>query len=136
MELRLTRNLLLSSGYTYLDARDKETNAFLSQRHRHHGNFRILYSTDRLGGLRTNLWGTYFGKWPIVGRAGSSVGDTYQIWDWYLAKPLKRGIELFTSVDNLLDSQDSGLTAVQPTFFRADPGRLMRVGIRWRFGVE
>ena len=136
VELRLNRNLVLSSGYTYLDARDKETNAFLSQRHRHHGNFRIFYSTDRLGGLRTNLRGTYFGKWPIAGRTGTSIGDTYQIWDWYLAKPLKRGVELFAAADNLLDSRDSGLTAIQPTFFRADPGRLLRVGMRWRFGVE
>ena len=54
------------------------------------------------------LRGTYFGKWSIAGSSGSSIGDTYQIWDWYLAKPLKRGIELFTSVDNLFDSQDSG----------------------------
>ena len=41
-----------------------------------------------------------------------------------------------TSVDRLLASQDPGLSAVQPIFFRANPGRLMLVGIRWEFGVE
>ena len=41
-----------------------------------------------------------------------------------------------TSVDTLLDSQDSGLTAVRPGFFRADPGPVMRVVTRWEFGVE
>ena len=62
IELKPTRDLMISAGYTYLDARDKETDAFLSGRHRHHGNFRIFYSSSRFGGWRTNLRGTYFSK--------------------------------------------------------------------------
>ncbi len=45
-------------------------------------------------------------------------------------------LEPLTPVDSLLASRDSGLSAVQPTFLRANPGRLMLVGIRWKFGVE
>lgn len=136
LTVNATRDLVVTSGYTYLDARDKATSEFLSQRHRHHGNFRIWYATNRLGGLRTNFRGTYFSKWPIAGRGGSFLGDAYQIWDWYVAKPIKAGTELYASVDNLFDSTDRNLRGPDPTFFRADPGRTFRVGLRWSFGVE
>ena len=136
IELKPTRNLMVSVGYTYMDARDKDTDAFLSGRHRHHGNFRIFYSSSRLGGWRTNLRGTYFSKWPVSGRGGTLIGAAHQIWDWYVAKPTSRGTELFFVVDNLFDSKDSYLNAAQPSFLRADPGRLFRVGMRWRFNRE
>ncbi len=136
IELKPTRDLMISAGYTYLDARDKETDAFLSGRHRHHGNFRIFYSSSRFGGWRTNLRGTYFSKWPVSGRGGTILGDAHQIWDWYVAKPLSRATELFFVVDNLFDSKDAYLNAAQPSFLRADPGRLFRVGMRWRFNLE
>ena len=136
LELKLTRNLLISAGYTYLDARDKATDAFLSGRHRHHGNFRIFYSSSRLGGWRTNLRGTYFSKWPVSGRGGLLIGDAHQIWDWYVAKPIARRVEMYFVVDNLLDSKDPGLDANSPSFLRADPGRLIRVGLRWSFNRE
>ena len=136
IELKPTRNLMVSVGYTYMDARDKDTDAFLSGRHRHHGNFRIFYSSSRLGGWRTNLRGTYFSKWPVSGRGGTLIGAAHQIWDWYVAKPISRGTELFFVVDNLFDSKDSYLNAAQPSFLRADPGRLFRVGMRWRFNRE
>ena len=136
VELKLTGDLMVSTGYTYMDARDKDTQAFLSGRHRHHGNFRIFYSSSRLGGWRTNLRGAYFSKWPVSGRGGTMLGDAYQIWDWYVAKPIARGAELFFVVDNLFDSKDSSLDAAQPSFLRADPGRLFRVGMRWSFNRE
>ena len=136
IELKPTRNLMVSVGYTYMDARDKDTDAFLSGRHRHHGNFRIFYSSSRLGGWRTNLRGTYFSKWPVAGRGGTLIGAAHQIWDWYVAKPISRGTELFFVVDNLFDSKDSYLNAAQPSFLRADPGRLFRVGMRWRLNRE
>ena len=136
VEVNLTRNLIVSSGYTYLDARNKETKAFLSQRHRHHGNFRVRWSTNRLGGLRTNFRGTYFSKWPIAGRSGTFVGGGYQLWDWYIAKPLGAGSEVYFALDNLFASKDSNLAAAEPSFFRADPGRTFRIGLRWNFKSE
>ena len=135
-QLRLTPNLIVSTGYTYLDARDRATGQFLSQRHKHHGNFRIWWSTDRLGGLRTNFRGTYLGKWPIVGRRATLIADAYQLWDWYVAKPLGSGFEMYGAVDNLFDSIDSNLERPNPTFFRADPGRTLRIGMRWTFSAE
>jgi len=136
IQLRLTPELVVSTAYTYLDARDTETGAFLSQRHKHHGNFRIWWTPDGLGGLRTNFRGTYLGKWPIVGRRATLIADGYQLWDWYLAKPLRKGLELYGAVDNVFDSTDSALDGPDPTFYRADPGRTLRVGMRWSFGVE
>lgn len=135
-QLRLTPNLIVSTGYTYLDARDRATGQFLSQRHKHHGNFRVWWSTDRLGGLRSNFRGTYLGKWPIVGRRSTLIADAYQLWDWYLAKPIGSGFEIYGAVDNLFDSIDSNLEGPNPSFVRADPGRTVRVGMRWSFGAE
>lgn len=135
-QIRLTDNLIVTSGYTYLDARDKATGGFLSQRHKHHGNFRVWWSTQRLGGLRTNFRGTYLGKWPIVGRRSTVIVDSYQLWDWYIAKPIRSGFEMYGVVDNMFDSIDSNLQGPDPTFYRADPGRTFRIGLRWTFGVE
>ena len=135
-QIRLTDNLIVTSGYTYLDARDKSTGGFLSQRHKHHGNFRVWWSTQRLGGLRTNFRGTYLGKWPIVGRSSTVIVDSYQLWDWYIAKPIRSGFEMYGVVDNMFDSIDSNLQGPDPTFYRADPGRTFRIGLRWTFGME
>ena len=135
-QLRLTADLIVSTGYTYLDARDRGTGQFLSQRHKHHGNFRVWWSSKRLGGLRTNFRGTYLGKWPIVGRRATLIADSYQLWDWYVAKPLGSGFEIYGAVDNLFDSIDSNLDGPNPTFYRADPGRTVRLGMRWSFGAE
>ena len=134
--LNIARNLIVSSSYTYLDARDKDTGEFLSQRHRHHGNFRIWWTSNRWGGFRTNLRGTYFGKWPIAGRSGTVVSDAYQVWDWYAAKPIKAGFETYFALDNLFDSTDSRLQGERPTFYRADFGRTVRIGLRWNFGMK
>lgn len=134
--VRLAENLVVTSGYTYLDARDKATGGYLSQRHKHHGNFRVWWSTRRLGGLRTNLRGTYLGKWPIVGRRSVVIVDSYQLWDWYIAKPIRSGFEMYGVIDNLFDSTDPSLEGPDPTFYRADPGRTFRIGLRWTFGVE
>ena len=144
LELRLASGLMISTAYTYLDARDKATDAFLSERHRHHGNFRIFYHSNRMGGWRTNLRGTYFGKWPSYGAQDTPTygaqeilfGDAYQIWDWYVAKPVAQGAEIFFAVDNLFNSKDPNLKAAQPSFLRVEPGRLFRVGMRWTFGRE
>ena len=132
----LARNLVASTSYTYLDARDRATNSYLSQRHRHHGNFRLWWTTERWGGLRTNFRGTYFGKWPISGRAGTVVSEAYQMWDWYGAKPIKAGVEAYVALDNLFDSTDARLRQEPPTFYRADIGRTFRVGLRWNMGAE
>ena len=116
VSLRLTDSFVVTSGYTYLDARDKDTGQFLSHRHKHHGNFRIWWSSKRLGGLRTNFRGTYLGKWPIAGRRQSIVLDSYQLWDWYVAKPIRSGFELYGVIDNIFDSTDSNLQNPDPTF--------------------
>lgn len=136
LQMRLTDNLIVTGGYTYLDARDKGTGDFLSQRHKHHGNFRVWWSSKRLGGLRTNLRGVYLSKWPIVGRRATLVVDGFQLWDWYIAKPIRSGFEMYGSVDNFMDSTDPSLEGPDPTFYRADPGRTFRVGLRWTFGRE
>jgi outer membrane receptor for ferrienterochelin and colicins len=133
VEIEPLRNLLVSSGYTYLDARDKDTEAFLAQRHRHHGFLRFWWSTNRGGGFRTNLRGTYFSKWPV---SATLTGNAYQIWDWYVAKPLKAGTEFYFAFDNLFDSTDPNLLEPTASLLRADPGRTFRVGLRWSLAAE
>ncbi len=96
----------------------------------------VWWATDRIGGFRTNLRGTYFSKWPISGRAGTFVGDAHQIWDWYAAKPIRDRFELYFALGNLLDSVDPNLGGDRPTLFRADFGRTIRGGIRWNIGAE
>ena len=60
----------------------------------------------------------------------------YQLWDWYVAKPIRSGFELYGVIDNMFDSTDPNLEGPDPTFYRADPGRTYRIGLRWTFGVE
>ena len=71
-----------------------------------------------------------------MGRRSTLIADAYQLWDWYVAKPLGSGFEMYGAVDNLFDSIDSNLDGPNPSFVRADPGRTLRVGMRWTFGAE
>ena len=75
-----------------------------------------------------NLRGMYFGRWPIPGPPGTCAGDGKQLWDWYAAKPIRAGVEFCASVDNMLDSVDSNLSGT-------DPGRMLRIGLRWSLGA-
>ena len=96
----------------------------------------VLPAPERLGGFRKNLRGTSFSKWPIAGRTGTFIGDAYQSWDWYAAKPDRNGFELYLALDDVFDSVDQNLGSERPAFFRAAFGWTLRAPDRWNIGVE
>ena len=77
-EAALTSALSLGGAYTYLSARDGETDVTLTGRHRHHGHVRLSWQPSRISGFRASLRGTFFSSW-IAARAtqpGGAVQDT------------------------------------------------------------
>ena len=131
-EYAFQRNLRLSGTYTFLNALDSNTRLGLPQRHRHHGQTRLDYSLPKLG-LAANLRGSFYSHW-LLNAATGTRGLPFRIWDAYVSKDLKRGLQTFIAVDNLNNSRDAKLRLANPTFDRPDYGRTFRVGLRFRFG--
>lgn len=131
-EQSITRQLRIAAAYTYLDAKDLDTNLGLPQRHRHQGFVRTEYFNTRLG-ILTNLRGTFFSNW-LLNPATGTRGLGYSVWDFYVSKNLPRGAQTYFTVDNLANSRDQKLALATATFDRPDYGRQYRIGLRWRFG--
>ena len=68
-EIALTSQIGLAGAYTYLQARDAQTDRDLTGRHAHQGHVRVSWHSDRLG-LRANLRATAYSSW-IAARAGT-----------------------------------------------------------------
>lgn len=135
-DVKLPKNFALSGAYTYLDARNKLTGAYLSDRNKHQGFFKIAYDDPKMG-FRANLRGTFLSRW-IVGSSrgfgGNVVAPGFQIWDFYVAKSLKN-FELFSAVDNIFNNRDPNVGKVdqngQPLpIYRSEAGRMYRIGLR------
>lgn len=141
-EALLPKGFAVSGAYTYLDARDKTTDLYLLSRNRHQGSVKFAYNNDQLG-FRTNLRGSFYSNW-IVSRTTAgveTVAPAFQLWDWYGAKSVKKGFEVFGAIDNLFDNQDPNTGRLSPTgtplaINRAEFGRTFRLGLRWTFGKE
>lgn len=133
-EQSISRNLRVAASYAFLDARDTETGLGLPQRHKHQGYVRTEYAKPEWG-LFTNVRGTFFSKW-LLNPATGTQGFGYGIWDFYVAKDVTRGAQMYFSIDNFADSRDQKLSLANPTFDRADYGRTFRIGLRWRLGEE
>jgi outer membrane receptor for ferrienterochelin and colicins len=133
-EYAFNRNLRIGGGYTFLNARDRQTKLGLTQRHRHHGQTRLDYVLPRWG-LTANLRGSFYSHW-LLNAATGTRGLPFQIWDAYCSKNLGRGFQTFAAADNLNNSRDGKLQLAVPTFDRPDYGRTFRVGLRYRFRGE
>jgi outer membrane receptor for ferrienterochelin and colicins len=130
-EVALTRNLKFSGAYTYLDAYDEINHAQLPNRHRHQGYVKTEYHNARHG-FTANLRGSLFSSWLLDG-SSFEKDDAYGIWSIYGSKTLWRGISAYAAIENVFDSTDPLLRGAQPIYYRADPGRLFRVGMRFTF---
>ena len=132
----ITRDIRVSGAYTFLDARDSITHLALPQRHKHQGFVRTEYANTKLG-LLANVRGTFFSNWWLSPAAGTRAFG-YSMWDFYISKNLRRGVQPYFAIDNLAGSRDQKLGLTTPTFDRPDYGRQFRAGLRWRFagGVE
>lgn len=135
-QIVLPKGFAVSGAYTYLDAQDKETDLYLAGRHKHHGVMKIAYSNPKLK-FDANFRGTFFSEW-IASRRGTTetTAPAFQLFDIYAAKGIARGFSLFTSIDNLFDSQDpnTGRLSEMGTplpIYRPEAGRTFRIGIRW-----
>jgi len=145
-EAALTRSLAVGGAYTYLSARDADTDLLLTGRNRHHGHVRVSWQPYR-SGLRASLRGTFFSSW-IAARTtvpGGGVQDTvasrFALWDAFLSQRIGRGLSAFLTVDNLANSQDPNtgvlLSSGAPAaIYRPEVGRTARVGLRWTFAAR
>lgn len=117
----------LAGGYTFTDARDRETNNRLEQVPVHGAKLALNYDRDSLG-LRGALTGNY-----VWWNAPASKNAKYSpiIWDLHLTKKLcpKNDLspELFLSVHNLF----SGSQYVD--FLYPNSSRWVEGGVRFRF---
>lgn len=144
-EAALTKTISLGGAYTYLSARDTQTDLALTGRHRHHGHVRVSWQ-PRESGFRASLRGTFFSSW-IAARAttGGVVQDTvapkFALWDAFVSQRLVRGLSAFLTIDNVADSQDPNTGVLLPTgapaaIYRPEAGRTARVGVQWSFSAR
>jgi len=143
-DVLFTGGFSLGGAYTYLNARDEENRLSLLNRHKHQGNVRLAWESNARIGLRANLRGTFYSKWinahatvnPTTGAVTLPViPQGFSLWDFYAAKRIYRGLELFGAVDNFTDSRDPNVGAPLP-IFRPELGRTFRVGMRFTWAQE
>lgn len=127
----------VGGAYTYLDARDKTTDRYLTGRNRHQALVKLAFENVRLG-VNANLRGSFYSNW-IVSRVESTnvetVAPAFQIWDLYGAKRLKKGFEIYGTVDNLFDNRDRNSGTTSP-IYRPEAGRTFKIGLRWTLDSE
>ncbi len=148
-DVSLARGFLVGGAYTYLDAFDKATNLELLGRHQHQGNARFAWESNKRLGLRANVRGTFYSSWinsraTVNGVVTDTIAPKFALWDFYVAKNLYRGLEVFTAVDNFTNSKDPNtgkfLPPTSPSanpspapIYRPEVGRAFRVGMRWNW---
>lgn len=142
-EVVLPKGFTVGGAYTYLDARDKNTDLYLLSRNRNQGFVKFGYVNQHFG-FRTNLRGSFYSSF-INARAANgieAISPGFQIWDLYGSKSLYKRLEVYGSLDNLFDNQDpntgrfaaNGITPLP--LLRAEIGRSFRIGLRWTFGKD
>ncbi len=142
-EIVLPKGFTFGGDYTYLDARDKNTDLYLLSRNRHQGFVKFGYN-NAFYGFRTNLRGSFYSSWTVSRTAGGveTNAPAFQLWDLYAAKSLPKQLEIYGAIDNLFDNQDpntgrfaaNGITPLPLN--RAEIGRSFRIGLRWNFGKD
>lgn len=143
-DVNLTRGFNFGGAYTYLSARDLKAGLPLTGRHKHQGHIRLAWESNQALGLRWNVRGTFFSKWInsiATPPAQDVIPPGFALWDFYGAKRIYRGLEVFGAVDNFTDSRDpnTGKLAANGTplpLYRAELGRTFRVGMRLSWSPE
>ncbi len=144
-DIKLPKNFAVSGAYTYLDARDKSNGAYLSDRNKHQGFFKIAYDNRDLG-LRANLRGSIYSNWKTSSTTNRgvtipAVAPAFQLWDVYAAKSVQKRFEVYGTIENLFDNQDQNVgkfdtQGLPLPIYRNDAGRGFRVGLRFYFSKE
>ena len=140
----VTGTVSVGGAYTYLSARDNDTDRALTGRHRHHGHVRVSWQPAGIG-LRASLRGTFFSSWIAARTAGTGAQDTiaprFALWDAFVSQRIGRGLSAFLTIDNLANSQDPNTGVFLPTgapaaIYRPEVGRAARVGVQWSFSAR
>jgi outer membrane receptor for ferrienterochelin and colicins len=138
-EFAATPSLTFAGAYTYLDARDDNTDLVLTGRSAHQGSVRATWR-HRIG-FAANLRGIFASDWvaaraTVNGQPVDTYAQGYGVWDAFISQRVVRGLTAFAAIDNLADNQDPNVGQLSPTgtplaIYRADVGRTVRAGIRW-----
>ena len=117
-------------GYTYTDARDRETDLQLQGRATHRGNARVSMHHEPWnirGMMRSSIVGArvFYIDEDFDGQSEEVPSDPYVTLDARLAKGLGPHLEVYAGADNLLDEGDA-------TFLTMPP-RLFYIGVNGRF---
>lgn len=142
-EAALTDAVSIGGAYTYLTARDQDSDRDLTGRHRHHGSARVSWQPTGTG-FRASLRGTFFSSWIAAratlptGGVQDTVAPRFALWDAFLSQRIRGGFAAFLTMDNLADSQDPNTGVLLPTgapaaIYRPEAGRTARVGVQWSF---
>jgi outer membrane receptor for ferrienterochelin and colicins len=144
-ESALTSTLSVAGAYTYLSARDADTELELTGRNPHHGHVRVSWQPVRTG-FRAGLRGTFFSSWIATRTTtGSGVQDAiaprFALWDAFASQRIGRGLSAFLTIDNLANSKDPNAGVLLPTgapapIHRPEAGRTARVGVQWSFAAR
>jgi outer membrane receptor for ferrienterochelin and colicins len=141
-DLKLRYSFVLSGAYTYLDARDKKDNSYLAERNKHQGILKLGYDNQAIG-FRANARLSMYSGWKTSSISNRGISETiypppFQTVDLYAAKSLKKGFEMYGTIENLFDVKDRNFNKfsapnVPYPIVRNDAGRLFRFGIRYSF---
>lgn len=139
-DIRLPHEFTFSGGCTYLDARDKTTDAYLPERFRNQGFLKLGYDDEKLG-LRANIRTSLYSGWKASSTSnralqGELVEPKFQLVDVFVGKRIRKGVDLYGSVENLFDDRDQNIGKVDSTgqplpIVRPDAGRMFRLGIKF-----
>ena len=135
----MTSQISVAGAYTYLDARDDNTDLRLTGRNEHQGTVRATWRAPF--GLVANVRGMFNGNWvaaraTVNGQPVDTLAPGYSLWDVYASQRVVRGLNVFVAVDNITDDQDPNLGKLSATgaplaIYRPDAGRTARFGLRW-----
>ncbi len=139
-DIRLPHSFAFSGGYTYLDARNKQTDSYLPERFRNQGFLKLGYDDEKLG-LRANIRASFYSGWKASSTSnralqGELVEPGFQLVDVFASKRIKKGLEVYGMIENLFDNQDPNIGKVGSTgqplpIVRPDAGRMFRLGIKF-----
>ena len=143
-DVQLGKGFNFGGAYTNLTARNVKAQRPLTGRHKHQGNIRLAWESNQRLGLRWNLRGTFYSQWiNSIGTppALDVILPGFSQWDFYAAKKLYRGLEMFTAVDNFTNSRDPNFGKLSATgtplaLYRTELGRTVRVGMRYMWAGE
>lgn len=144
-DVKLPGSFSVSGAYTYLDARNKVTGAYLPERFKHQGFVKLAYTDDKLG-FRGNIRASFYSNWKassLSNRAlqGELAEPAFQLVDVFASQRVRKGLEIYGSVENLFDNRDPNIGQLDRTgqplpILRPDAGRMFRIGLRLNLSRE